>query len=124
MSSESQAGPQATRNTSISANPTSLIAFVLLISAIGLYVALRQMLLHLPSTRGDIDQLRTNAPALTRLMIIGATGALLNFASLALSLFNYVSSQQHRTISAILLFVSGSMLLVLFSIIFTSLILG
>jgi hypothetical protein len=57
-------------------------------------------------------------------MIIGATGALLNFASLALSLLNYVSSQQHRTISAILLFVSGSLLLVLFSIIFTSLILG
>jgi hypothetical protein len=82
------------------------------------------MLLRLPSSRGDIDQLRTNAPALTRLMIVGAAGALLNLASLVLSLFSYISSQRHRTLAAILLFVSGSMLLVLFSIIFTSLIIG
>jgi hypothetical protein len=124
MSSEHQAIPQNTQNPPATVGAAFWVAIVLTVIAVGFYVALRQMLLRLPSSRGDIDQLRTNAPALTRLMIVGAAGALLNLASLVLSLFSYISSQRHRTLAAILLFVSGSMLLVLFSIIFTSLIIG
>lgn len=124
MPNESPAATPTARNASFTANPVLLTACVLALCAIGLYITLRQMLIQLPANRSDIDQLRTNAPALTRLMIVGATGILFNFASLLLSLFSYISSQQQRTFSAILLFISGSMLLVLFSIIFTSLIIG
>jgi hypothetical protein len=98
------------------------VLFVVL--AVVLYAILRQMLIELPAARSGIDELRTNAPALTRLMIVGAGGAFSNFVSLVLFLSGYLASDSRRLGATLGMLFSGSLLLVLFSIVFASLLIG
>ena len=60
------------------------IGFALI--AAGLYALLFYMLHKLPSSRNELEQLGTNAPALTRLMVVAASAALLNVVALILCL--------------------------------------
>lgn len=97
---------------------------VFAVLAVVLYAILRQMLIELPAARSGIDELRTNAPALTRLMIVGAGGAFSNFVSLVLFLGGYLATGSRRLGATVGMLFSGSLLLVLFSIVFASLLMG
>ncbi len=92
--------------------------------AVILYVVLQQMLMQLPATRAELDVLRTNAPALTRLMIVGAGGALMNLIALVLCLVGYVAPGRSRIVAILGALASGLMLLAFFSIVLVSLMLG
>ena len=50
------------------------------------YVILRQMLVQLPEDRAEFEAVRANAPALTRLIFVGASGAMCNVVALVLNL--------------------------------------
>ena len=86
-----------------------------------LYAVLRQMLLQLPTTRAALNEISTNAPALTRLMSVAASAALLNIVALVLSLLSCVSERRSHTLAVIGIVVSTAMLLSFFSIVFISL---
>ena len=86
-----------------------------------LYVALRQMLIQLPTTRAELNELSTNAPVLSRLMIVAASAALNNIVALVLSLISYVSERRAHTLAVVGIVISTAMLLGFFSIVFVSL---
>ncbi|MFN5436983.1 MAG: hypothetical protein ACK5ES_20640 [Planctomyces sp.] len=86
-----------------------------------LYVVLRQMLIQLPTTRAELNELSTNAPVLSRLMIVAASAALNNIVALVLSLISYVSERRSHTLAVIGIAISTTMLLGFFSIVFVSL---
>ncbi|MFM7867007.1 MAG: hypothetical protein ACKPHU_22570, partial [Planctomycetaceae bacterium] len=66
-----------------------------------LYTALRQMLIQLPTTRAQLSELSTNAPVLSRLMIVAASASLSNIVALVLSLISYVSERRSHTLAVI-----------------------
>lgn len=86
-----------------------------------LYGLLFFMLTDLPSSRNEIEQLRTNAPALTRLLVVAASGAILNVVALILCLSGLLAPRQHRTISVIGAVLSAIMLFGVFSVVIVSL---
>lgn len=105
-------------------HPISWAGLVFAVLALVCYATLRQMLVQLPASRSSIDELRTNAPALTRLMIVGATGAVLNLVALVLSLVGYLAPRRGHALAAFASLLSATMLLVLFSVVFVSLLVG
>ena len=82
------------------------------------------MLQQLPTTRVELDELRTNAPALMRLMIVGASAALLNLVAVILCLVGYIAPGRSRVVAFIGAVVSGVMLLAFISIVLVSVMLG
>jgi len=107
-----------------STHPVVWAGLVLAILSLAGYFVLRQMLLHLPASRSSIDELRTNAPALTRLLIVGACSAVLNVVALVLSLIGCVIPQGGRAAAVVTSLFSAGMLLVLFSVVLVSLLVG
>ncbi len=88
-----------------------------------LYCVLFYMLSRLPSTRNQIEELRTNAPALTRLLMVGSAAGLLNVVSLILCLAGYILPQRSRWEATVGSIASALMLLAVFSVVFASLML-
>ena len=90
--------------------------------AAGLYALLFFMLHKLPSSRNELEKLTTNAPALTRLLVVAASAGLLNIVALILCLTGYMAPRRPRTISAIGATLTTLMLLAVFSVVVVSLI--
>ncbi len=86
-----------------------------------LYCVLFFMLSELPSTRNELEELATNAPALTRLLVTGGSAGLLNVVSLILCLMGYVIPGRSRFEAIAGSIVSALMLLAVFSVVFASL---
>lgn len=86
-----------------------------------LYTVLRQMLIQLPTTRAELSELSTNAPVLSRLMIVAASASLSNIVALILSMISYVSERRSHTLAVSGIALSAAMLLGFFSIVFVSL---
>ncbi len=105
-------------------HPLAWAGLVLAVCALLGYALLRQMLLQLPASRSSIDELRTNAPALTRLMIVGATSSMLNLAALVLSLLGCLMPRRRHALATFTSLLSAGMLLVLFSVVLVSLLVG
>ncbi|MFM7059483.1 MAG: hypothetical protein ACKO2P_21425 [Planctomycetota bacterium] len=105
-------------------HPFAWAGLVFALCALLGYFTLRQMLLQLPAARSSIDELRTNAPALTRLIIVGATSAMLNLAALVLSLLGCLMPRRRHTLATFSSLLSAGMLLVLFSVVLVSLLVG
>lgn len=124
MSADNQPESLSSSPDADSTHPIVWSGLVLAILAMAGYFVLRQMLLHLPSSRSSIDELRTNAPALTRLMIVGACSAVLNFVALVLSLIGCVIARGGRAAAVFSSLLSAGMLLVLFSVVLVSLLVG
>jgi len=89
-----------------------------------LYGVLFFMLHSLPSTRQELENLTTNAPALTRLLVVGGSAGLLNVVSLILCLMGYVVPRRSRFEAIVGSLLSALMLLAVFSVVFVSLILA
>jgi hypothetical protein len=119
--SESKANSGPTSETN---HPFAWAGLFLALFAIVGYATLRQMLLHLPASRSSIDELRTNAPALTRLIIVGATSAILNLGALVLSLLGCLMPRRRHALATFTSLLSAGMLLVLFSVVLVSLLVG
>lgn len=90
----------------------------------GLYGLLFYMLTQLPSTRNEMEQLRTNAPALTRLLVVAASAAIFNIVAMVLCLSGFLSSRQPRTLSVIGSTITVIMLIGVFSVVVVSLIIA
>ena len=90
--------------------------------AMGLYALLFYMLQMLPSSRNELEQLSTNAPALTRLLVVAASAALLNVVALILCLTGFLAPRRPRTLSAIGAALTTIMLLAVFSVVIVSLV--
>ena len=88
-----------------------------------LYGALFYMLKNLPSSRNELEELRTNAPALTRLLAVAASAGLLNIVSLILCLTGYIQPRRSRLTAVAGSAVSALMLLAVFSVVIVSLML-
>ena len=95
------------------------IGFALI--AAGLYGVLFYMLHKLPSSRSELEQLRTNAPALTRLLVVAASAALLNVVALILCLSGFLAPRRPRAMSVIGTALSALMLIGVFSVVIDSL---
>ena len=92
--------------------------------AIIIYFVLRQMLVQLPQDRVEFEGIRANASALTRLIFVGASGAMCNVVGLVLSLIGYVASAGSRGVALAGSIVSGVLLLGLFTIVLSSFLTG
>jgi len=89
-----------------------------------LYGVLFFMLHRLPSTRNELENLTTNAPALTRLLVVGGSAGLLNVVSLILCLMGYVVPRRSRFEAIVGSVLSALMLLAVFSVVIASLMLA
>ena len=98
------------------------IGFALI--AAGLYVALFFMLHRLPSSRNDLEELGTNAPALTRLLVVAASAGLLNVVALILCLSGFLAPRRPRAMSVIGTTFSAFMLIAVFSVVIVSLLIS
>ncbi len=108
-----------------SAVPANIVAWagvVFAVIAVVLYGVLFFMLSELPSTPTELEELKTNAPALTRLLIVGASAGLLNVVSLILCLTGYIIPRGSPLVAVIGSLVSLLMMLAVFSIVIASLI--
>ncbi len=90
--------------------------------AAGLYALLFYMLHRLPSSRNELEQLSTNAPALTRLLVVAASAALLNVVGLILCLISFLTPRRPRTLSIIGAAITTLMLVAVFSVVIVSLV--
>ena len=91
------------------------------IIAAGLYGALFSMLHNLPSARNELDEFLTNAPALTRLIVVAASAALLNIVALILCLTGFLAPRRPRIMPVIGTTLSALMLVAVFSVVVASL---
>lgn len=105
-------------------HPAAWVGVALTLVAGVVYGVLQQMLQQLPATRVELDELRTNAPALMRLMIVGASAALLNLVAVILCLVGYIAPGRSRLAAFVGAVVSGVMLLAFISIVLVSVMLG
>ena len=96
------------------------IGFALI--AAGLYSLLFFMLHKLPSSRNELEQLSTNAPALTRLLVVAASAALLNVVALILCLTGFLAPRRPRTLSIVGAALTTIMLFAVFSVVIVSLV--
>ena len=95
------------------------IAFAVI--AAGLYALLFFMLHNLPSARNEFEDISTNAPALTRLIVVAASAGLLNVVALILCLTGFLTPKRSRTIPLIGTTLTALMLIAVFSIVIVSL---
>lgn len=118
--SENSGSPAASDNINIAA--WSGIGFGTL--AAMLYGLLFYMLSRLPVSRNELAELQTNAPAMTRLLIVGASAGLLNVVSLVLCLVGYLLPQRSRVEAIAGGVISALMFLAVFSVVLVSLFLA
>jgi len=85
-----------------------------------LYGVLFYMLSRLPSSRSELEHIGTNAQALTRLLIAGASAGLLNIVSLILCLTGYVLPGKSRFVAIVGSAAAALMLLAVFSVVIVS----
>lgn len=104
-------------------NFVAWIGIVLIIVAAILYEVLHQMLVRLPSTRAELDELRTNAPALTRLLLVGAVAVMTNVVAVIFCLAGIVIPRRSRAVAIVGSILSGLMLLAVISLVLASLLL-
>ena len=95
------------------------IGFALI--AAGLYAVLFYKLHQLPGSRHELEEMQTNAPALTRLLVVAASAALLNVVALILCLSGFLAPRRPRTMSVIGTTFSALMLIAVFSVVIMSL---
>jgi hypothetical protein len=119
--------PDSTETEPQSDEPANIVAWAGIgfgLFAAILYAVLFMMLYELPSTRNEIEDLRTNAPALTRLLVVGGSAGLLNVVSLILCLTGYLIRGRSRFEAVVGSAISALMLLAVFSVVFVSLFLS
>ena len=122
MSTDQTQEQPASSENSEPANIVAWAGVVFAVVAAVLYGVLFFMLSELPSTRIELEALKTNAPALTRLLIVGASAGLLNVVSLILCLTGYVIPRGSRLVAVIGSLASLLMMLAVFSVVIASLI--
>lgn len=115
--------PKASNGTSDPANIVAWAGIAFGLVAAILYSVLFFMLSELPSTRNELEELATNAPSLTRFLVVGGSAGLLNVVSLILCLTGFVISRRARFETVAGSILSGLMLLAFLSVVFVSLIL-
>ena len=98
------------------------VAFALI--AAGLYGCLFYMLHKLPTSRQQLEGLQTNAPALTRLLVVAASAALLNVVAVVLCLAGIIASGRNRLLPLICAAFSALMLIAVFSVVLASLLIS
>ena len=111
----------ATAESPGAANVAGWAGIVFALIAAGLYGVLFFMLDRLPSARNELEELRTNAPALTRLLVVAASAALLNVVALILCLTGFLAPRRPSTLSVIGTTLSALMLIAVFSVVVVSL---
>ncbi len=115
---------ESNHTTSDATEPMNIVGWAgigFAIIAAGLYGFLFFMLDNLPSSSGELEQLRTNAPALTRLLVVAASAALLNVVALILCISGFLAPHRPRTMSVIGTSLSAVMLIGVFSVVIVSL---
>ncbi len=120
MSSDRTQESQTLTETAEQANVVAWAGIAFGLVAAILYATLFFMLSELPSTRNELQGLSTNAPALTRLLIVGGSAGLLNVVSLILCLTGYIIPGRSRFEAIAGSAVSALMLLAVFSIVIAS----
>jgi hypothetical protein len=123
MSSDRIHDQQASAESTEPANVVAWAGILFGIVAAILYGVLFLMLHELPSSRQELTDLTANAPALTRLLVVGGSAGLLNIVSLILCLTGYIIQGRSRFEAIAGTAVSGLMLLAVFSVIIVSLLL-
>lgn len=122
----SNSGTQPETEDAPLTEPVNIIAWIgivfIVIAAI-LYEVLHQMLVRLPSNRAELDELRTNAPALTRLLLVGAVAVMTNVVAVILCLTGIVIPRRSRAVAIVGSILSGLMLLAVISLVLASLLL-
>lgn len=113
-----------TTDTSGTANIAGWAGIGFALIAAGLYVALFYMLHRLPSSRNDLEELGTNAPALIRLLVVAASAGLLNVVALILCLSGFLGPKRPRAMSVIGTTFSAIMLIAVFSVVIVSLLIS
>jgi hypothetical protein len=109
---------------SSSANVISWAGVAFALISAGLYGCLFYMLHKLPTSRQQLEDLQTNAPALTRLLVVAASAALLNVVSLILCLAGLFAPGRHRLIPLVGAAFSALMLIAVFSVVVASLLIS
>ena len=122
MSTDLSQEQPATAETSESANIAAWAGVVFAVVAAGLYGVLFFMLSELPSQRIELEELKTNAPALTRLLVVGASAGLLNVVSLILCLAGCIIARGSHWMAVIGSLASLLLMLAVFSVVIASLI--
>jgi hypothetical protein len=122
MSSDHQFEHHSLSDTSMLPNVVAWAGIGFAVVAAVLYSVLFMMLSELPSTRNELEELKTNAPALTRLLVVGASAGLLNVVALILCLIGYVVSRGSKVVAAAGSVGAAVMLLAIFSVVVASLI--
>ncbi len=92
--------------------------------AAGLYGVLFYKLHELPTSQNELEEIQTNAPALTRLLVVAASAALLNVVALILCLSGFLTPRRPRTMSVIGTTFSAFMLIAVFSVVVVSLLIS
>ena len=109
------------------AEPVNFVAWIgiifFVVAAI-LYEVLHQMLVQLPATRAELDELRTNAPALTRLLLVGAVAVMTNVVAVVLCLTGIVIPRRSKAVAIVGSILSGLMLMAVVSLILASLLIS
>jgi hypothetical protein len=98
------------------------IGFALI--AAGLYGVLFYKLHQLPTSQKELEEMQTNAPALTRLLVVAASAALLNVVALILCLSGFLAPRRPRLMSVIGTIFSSLMLVAVFSVVVVSLLIS
>ena len=123
MSSDRIHDQQTNVESTETANVVAWAGILFGVVAAILYGVLFLMLHELPSSRQELTDITANAPALTRLLVVGGSAGLLNIVSLILCLTGYVIQGRSRFEAIAGTAVSGLMLLAVFSVIIVSLLL-
>lgn len=113
-----------TTETLTSANVVSVVGIGFALIAAGLYGLLFYMLHNLPSERNELEKIQTNAPALTRLLVVAASAALLNVVALILCLSGLLAAGRSRRMSVVGSVFSALMLIAVFSVVVASLLIS
>ena len=107
-----------------SANIVSWAGIGFALIAAGLYGVLFYKLHQLPTSQNELEEIQTNAPALTRLLVVAASAALLNVVALILCLSGFLTPRRPRTMSVIGTTFSAFMLIAVFSVVVVSLLIS
>ena len=102
-------------------NVTAVAGIVFTILAAILYGVLFFKLKELPSRQDELEGLKTNAPALTRLLMVAAGAGMLNVVSLILCVTGYVVPRGSRLLAVVGSLLALVMLLTVFSVVVASL---
>ncbi|MBL8812049.1 MAG: hypothetical protein JNM43_17925 [Planctomycetaceae bacterium] len=105
-------------------NFVAWIGIIFFVVAAILYEVLHQMLVRLPATRAELDELRTNAPALTRLLLVGAVAVMTNVVAVVLCLAGIVIPRRSKAVAIVGSILSGLMLMAVVSLILASLLIS